>query len=82
MLKEGIIEENSSPWLAPAVFVHNKTGDIRIRVDYCGLNKRTIKDAYPLPRLDEVQDQLAGSVIFSMLNLQSGYCQLPVHVND
>ena len=51
-------------------------------MDYCELNKRTLKDAYPLLRPDEVQDQLAGSVIFSMLDLQSGYWQFPVHVND
>lgn len=82
MLKEGIIEECSSPWLAPAVFVRKKTGDIRICVDYRELNKRTVKDAYPLPRPDEVQDRLAGSVIFSTLDLQSGYWQLPVNSSD
>ena len=82
MLKEGIIEESSSPWLAPAVFVRKKTGDIRICVDYRELNKRTVKDAYPLPRPDEVQDRLAGSTIFSTLDLQSGYWQLPVNPSD
>ena len=46
------------------------------------LNKRTVKDAYPLPRPDEVQDHLAGSVIFSTLDLQSGYWQLPVNPSD
>ena len=81
MLKEGIIEESSSPWSVPAVFVHKKTGDIRICVDYCELNKRTVKDAYLLPHPDEVQDQLAGS-IFSTLDLQSGYWQLPVNPSD
>jgi len=82
MLKEGIIEESSSPWLALAVFVRKKTGDIRICVDYRELNKRTVKDAYPLPRSDEVQDQFSGSVIFSTLDLQSGYWQLPVNETD
>ena len=82
MLKEGIIEECSSPWLAPAVFVRKKTGDIRICIDYRELNKRTVKDAYPLPCPDEVQDHLAGSVIFSTLDLQSGYWQLPVNPSD
>ena len=81
MLKEGIIEESSSPWSIPAVFVHKKTGDIRICVDYRELNKRTVKDAYLLPHPDEVQDQLAGS-IFSTLDLQSGYWQLPVNPSD
>ena len=61
---------------------HKKTGDIRICVDYRQLNKRTVKDAYPLPRPDEVQDRLAGSTIFSALDLQSGYWQLPVNPSD
>ena len=72
MLKEGIIEECSSPWLARALFVCKKTGDIRICIDYRELNKRTVKGAYPLPRPDEVQGHLVESVIFSTLGLQSG----------
>ena len=82
MLEEGIIEESSSPWMAPAVYTRKKNGDIQLCVDYRELNKRTVKDAYPLPRPDEVQDQLAGSTIFSTLDLQSGYWQLPVHPED
>ena len=56
MPKEGIIEETSSPWLASAVFVHKKTGNIRVCIDYRELNKGTVTDAYPLPLPDEVQD--------------------------
>ena len=82
MLKEGIIEESSSPWMSPAVFVRKKNGDVRICVDYRTLNKQTIKDAYPLPRPDEVQERLAGCTIFSTLDLRSGYWQLPVHKED
>ena len=82
MLSEGIIEESSSPWIAPAVFVWKKTGDIRLCIDYRELNKKTVKDAYPLPWPDEVQDELAGSTVFSMLDLRSGYWQLPVHKED
>ena len=82
MLKEGIIEESSSPWMSPAVFVCKKNGDVRIYVDYHALNKQTIKDAYPLPRPNEVQDRLAGCTIFSTLDLRSGYWQLPVHKED
>ena len=82
MLEEGIIEESSSPWMSPAVFVRKKNGDVRICVDYRALNKQTIKDAYPLPRPDEVQDRLAGCTIFSTLDLRSGYWQLPVHKED
>ena len=82
MLEQDIIEESSSPWMAPAVFVRKKSGDLRLCVDYRELNKKTIKDAYPLPLPDEVQDKLAGSTIFSALDLQSGYWQVPVSPSD
>ena len=62
--------------------LYKKNDNIRLCVDYRELNKRTVKDAYPLPHPDEVQDQLAGSTVFSTLNLQSGYWQLPVHPED
>ena len=78
MLQQGIIEESSSPWMAPAVYVEKKSGDIRLCVDYRELNKSTKKDAYPLSLPDEVQGQMAGATIFSTLDLQSGYWQLPV----
>jgi hypothetical protein len=65
MLEMGIIEESSSPWMAPMVFVPKKSGELRLCVDYRELNKRTVKDAYPLPRPDEAQDRLAGSSVFS-----------------
>ena len=77
-----IIEESTSPWMAPAVFVKKKTGEIRLCVDYRELNKKTTRDAYPLPLPDEVQDCLAGSSIFSTLDLQSGYWQIPEHPRD
>ena len=79
MLEQGIIEESSNPWMAPAVFVPKKSGEIRMCIDYRELNT---KDAYPLPLPDEVQDRLAGSTIFSTLDLQSGYWQLPVNKSD
>ena len=82
MLQRGIIEESCSPWLAPAVFVRKKSGDIRLCVDYRELNKKTQKDTYLLPLPDEVQDKLANSSIFSTLDLQCGYWQLPVHPQD
>ena len=83
MLQKGIIVESSSSWMAPAVYVRKKTGELRLCVDYRELNKRTHKDAYPLPLVDEVQDRLSGSVIFSKLDLQSGYWQVPVdHVDQ
>ena len=82
MLQRGIIEESCSPWLAPAVFVRKKSGDIRLCVDYRELNKKTQRDTYPLPLPDKVQDKLANSSIFSTLDLQCGYWQLPVHPQD
>ena len=63
MLQQGIIEESSSPRMAPAVCVEKKSGDIRLCVDYRELNKRTKKDAYPLPLPDEVQGQSAEATI-------------------
>ena len=82
MLDEGIIRHSKSPWMAPAVFVPKKSGQLRICIDYRELNKRTTKDSYPLPLPDEVQDQLAGSTVFSTLDLHSGYWQLPVNPTD
>ena len=82
MLDQGIIKQSNSPWMAPAVFVRKKSGEIRLRVDYRALNKTTSQDAYPLPLPDEVQDRLAGSTIFSILDLRCGYWQLPVSPAD
>ena len=82
MLDRNIIRVSSSPWLAPAVYVPKKNGELRFCIDYRELNKRTMKDAYPLPLPDEVQDRLAGATVFSKLDLQSGYWQLPVKEED
>ena len=82
MLTQGIISESSSPSMAPAVFVPKKSGELRICIDYIQLNKQTVRDAYPLPLPDEVQDHLAGSSVFTTLDLQSGYWQLPVAPKD
>ena len=80
MLKECTIEESSSPWMAPAVFVHKKMGCSNLRRLS---SKQTVKGAYPpLPHPDDVQDRLAGCIIFSTLDLLSGYWELPVHKED
>ena len=82
MLEQGIIEESSSPWMAPTVFVKKKSGELRICVDYRELNKQTTKDAYPLPLPDEVQNRLAGATVFTTLDLQCGYWQVPINPED
>ncbi|KAL5509968.1 hypothetical protein EMCRGX_G005423 [Ephydatia muelleri] len=64
------------------VYVRKKTGEIRLYVDYRELNKRTHKDAYPLPLIDEVQDRLSGDTVFTKLDLHSGYWQVPVNQED
>ena len=63
MLDQGIIKESSSPWMARAVFVLKKSGELRICIDYRELNKKTREDSYPLLLPDEVQDQLSSSTI-------------------
>ena len=62
--------------------MRKKTGDLRLCVDYRELNKKTTRNVYPLPLPDEVQDCLAKSAVFSTLDLQSGYWQLPVSIKD
>ena len=82
MLKQDIITESSSPWMTPAVFVPKKSSELHICIDYRQLNKQTVRDAYPLPLPDEVQDRFAGSTVFTTLDLQSGYWQLPLAPED
>ena len=82
MLKQGIIKESNSPWVAPAVYVTKKDGGVRICVDYRELNKKTVKDAHPLPLVDDVQSYLSGAQVFSTLDLHTGYWQLPIHPED
>ena len=82
MLDQEIIKRSTSPWMAPAVFIPKKSGEIRLCVDYRALNKKTSRDAYPLPLPDAVQDRLAGSTIFSTLDLRCGYWQVPVWPED
>ena len=80
ILSQSIIKESSSPWMAPTVFVPKKSGELKICVDYRALNKQSVRDSYPLPLPDEIQDRLTN--VFSTLDLQSGYWQLPVAESD
>ncbi|GKD47818.1 putative reverse transcriptase domain-containing protein [Tanacetum coccineum] len=73
---KGYIRPSSSPWGAPVLFVKKKDGSFRMCIDYRELNKLTVKNRYPLPRIDDLFDQLQGSSVYSKIDLRSGYHQL------
>nr|GEY25014.1 putative reverse transcriptase domain-containing protein [Tanacetum cinerariifolium] len=79
---KGFIRPNSSPWGAPVLFVKKKDGSFRMCIDYHELNKLTVKNHYPLPRIDDLFDQLQGSSLYSKIDLRSGYHQLRVRKED
>ncbi|KAJ9514191.1 hypothetical protein QJQ45_002279 [Haematococcus lacustris] len=82
LLAKGLIEPSSSPYGAPILFVQKKDGSRRMCIDYRALNKLTVRDRYPLPRIDDLFDKLAGKRIFSSLDLQSGYHQIRITEED
>ncbi|GJX54571.1 putative reverse transcriptase domain-containing protein [Tanacetum coccineum] len=79
---KGFIRPSHSPWGAPVLFVKKKDGSMRMCIDYRELNKLTVKNRYPLPRIDDLFDQLQGARYFSKIDLRSGYHQLRVHEDD
>ncbi|GJQ98606.1 putative reverse transcriptase domain-containing protein [Tanacetum coccineum] len=79
---KGFIRPSHSPWGAPVLFVKKKDGSFCMCIDYHELNKLTIKNRYPLPRIDDLFGQLQGARYFSKIDLRSGYHQLRVHDDD
>ncbi|KAD4981737.1 hypothetical protein E3N88_18408 [Mikania micrantha] len=82
LLDKGFIRPSFSPWGAPVLFVKRKDGMFRMCIDYRELNKVTIKNRYPLPRIDDLFDQLQGSSYYSKIDLRSGYHQLRIQEED
>ena len=82
LLKKGYIRPNVSPWGDHVLFVKKKDGTLRLCIDYRQLNKATVKNKYPLPRIDDLFDQLRGSKVFSKIDLRSGYHQIRIKNED
>ncbi|GKF94177.1 hypothetical protein Tco_0283877, partial [Tanacetum coccineum] len=82
LFDKGFIRPSSSPWGAPVLFVKKKDGSLQMCIDYHELNKLTVKNRYPLPRIDDLFDQLQGSSVYSKIDLRSSYHQLRVREED
>ena len=80
--RQDCIEPSTSPWCSPVVLVRKKDGTARFCVDYRKLNEVTVKDSFPLPRLDDIFDQISGSNHFTKLDFKSGYFQVPLAPPD
>ncbi|GJV34240.1 putative reverse transcriptase domain-containing protein [Tanacetum coccineum] len=82
LLEKGFIRPSLSPWGAPVLFVKKKDGSFRMCIDYRELNKLTVKNRYPLLRIDDLFDQLQGSSVYSKIDLRSGYHHLRIKEED
>ncbi|KAG0774120.1 hypothetical protein G6F22_014319 [Rhizopus arrhizus] len=76
--KLGVISPSNSPWAAPVILVKKKNGEYRMVIDYRKLNAATKKDAYPLPRIDDLLDTLGKAKVFSALDMRAGFHQVPL----
>ena len=82
LLDKGFIRLSVSPWGAPVLFVKKKDGTLQMCINYRQINKVTVKNKYPLPRIEDLFDQLKGAGVFSKIDLRSGYYQLRVKEVD
>ena len=82
MLDKGFIRPSVSPWGAPVLFVKKKDGSLRLYINYRKLNQVTVKNKYPLPRIDDLFDQLSWARVFSKIDLRLGYHQLRIKPED
>jgi len=82
LLMKGYIKPSKSPYGALVFFVHKKDGTLKMCVDYRALNKATVKNWYPLPRIDDLFDRLSGAKVFSRIDLRSGYYQIWIAEGD
>ena len=78
LLDKGFVRPSFSPWGAPVLFVKKKDGSMRLCIDYRQLNKVTVRNKYPLPRIEDFFDQLQGATVFSKIDMRSGYHQLRI----
>ena len=82
LLEQGFIQPSVSPWGAPILFQKKKDGTLHLCIDYQGLSQLTIKNKYPIPRIDELLDHLHGSTVFSKIDLKSRYYQYRIKEED
>jgi hypothetical protein len=82
LLEKGYIRPSTSPWAPPVLFVEKKDGTKRMCIDYRSLNEVTVKNKYPLPRIEDLFDQLRGASVFSKIDMRSGYHQLRIRPSD
>ncbi|MCO5596934.1 hypothetical protein L7F22_051005 [Adiantum nelumboides] len=82
LLEKGLIQPNSSPFCSPVLLVQNNNGSWRMCIDYRALNKNTIKNRFPIPRIDDILDKLEGAAMFSRIDLKIGYHQIRIRSAD
>ena len=82
LLEQGFVRPSTSPWASPVLFVSKKYGGLRFCVDYRALNKMTLKNSYPLPRVDGLLDEVGHAMYFTLIDLRSGYHQMRIAEED